>query len=227
MRKKSKRYAEAKKLIDPAKAYTAKEAVALIKKTSTVKFDAGVELHIRLGVDPKKAEQVVRSSVVLPHGTGKEKRIAVFADEKDQEKAKKAGAAVAGGEALIQEIKKTGKCDFDIALATPAMMKVLGQVAKILGPKGLMPTPRNETVTKDVEKSIKALLGGKVTFRNDDSSNIHQLIGRASFEPKQLEENYAAFIDAVRSAKPSGFKGTYIKGISLCTTMGPGVKLAV
>lgn len=227
MKKKSKRFGDAKKLVDPEKVYSAGEAVALAQKTSTVKFDAGIEVHVRLGTDPEKAEQVVRSSVVLPHGTGKEKRIAVFAEEKDQDKAKKAGASLVGGDELIQEIKTRGKCDFDIALATPGMMKNLGQIAKILGPKGLMPTPRNETVTKDVEKSINALLGGKVTFRNDDSGNIHQLIGRVSFEPKQLEENYSAFMDAVRSVKPSGLKGAYIKSVSLCTTMGPGVKVAV
>jgi len=223
--KQSKRFTEARGLVDPTKAYSAKEALVLAKKTANVKFDAGIEVHVRLGIDSKKAGQVVRSSVNLPHGTGKKKRIAVFAEGKDAAAAKKAGVEIVGGEDLIKQIKSNGKCDFDIALATPVMMKQLGQIARILGPKGLMPNPRNETVTADIEKAIVALMGGKITFRNDDSGNVHQLIGKASFEQKQLEENYEAFLDAVQRAKPQSFKGTYIKNISISSSMGPGIKV--
>jgi len=225
MLKRSKRFKSLKEQIDLDKAYPVEEAIELVKKTSQLKFDAGVEVHIRLGIDTKKADQVVRGSVTLPHGTGKKKKIAVFCEGKDQDIAKKAGAELIGGDELIAEIKKTGKCDFEIALATPAVMKKMGQIAKILGPKGLMPNPRNETVVTDIAKSVKALAEGKVTFRNDDSGNIHQLIGKASFESKQLVENYEVFLEAVRSAKPSGVKGTYIRNVSICSTMGPGIKV--
>lgn len=224
--KRSKRFDQAKKLVEPDKAYSITEAVELAKKTSTVKFDAGLEVHLRLGIDTKKADQVVRGSVTLPHGTGKTKKIAVFAEDKDQEIAKKAGAELVGGDELIAEIKKSGKCDFEIALATPVIMKKMGQIAKILGPKGLMPNPRNETVTNDLAKSIKELSEGKVTFRNDDSGNIHQLIGKVSFEAKKLVENYNAFLEAVKSAKPSGAKGTFVSGVKISSTMGPGIKIS-
>ncbi|XOU95058.1 MAG: 50S ribosomal protein L1 [Candidatus Kerfeldbacteria bacterium] len=227
MSKSSKRFQEAKKIVEPEKVYTVVEAVELAKKTATTKFDSGIEIHIRLGVDPKKADQVVRSSVVLPHGTGKTKKIAVFAEEKDQEIAKKAGAAIVGGDELVAEIKKTGKCDFEIALSTPDFMKKMGQIARVLGPKGLMPNPRSETVTKDVAKAIKSLSEGKVTFRNDDSGNIHQLVGKSSYEAKQLEENINTFVEAIKTAKPSGVKGGYIVNSSICSTMGPGIKIAV
>ncbi|MDD5040158.1 MAG: 50S ribosomal protein L1 [Patescibacteria group bacterium] len=227
MKKHSKRFREARKLIDPKKSYSAREALELAQKTANVKFDAGIEMHMRLGIDPKKADQIVRGSVSLPHGTGKKKRIAVFADAAGQEKAKKAGAEVVGGEELIKEIKTTGKCNFDIALATPAMMKHLGQIAKILGPKGLMPNPRNETVTSDIEKSIVALQGGKVAFRNDETGNIHQLIGKASFDIKKLQENFESFLEAIRRARPHGVKGAYLKTVSVCSTMGPSVRVAV
>lgn len=225
MKKRSKRFTEAKKLIDPQKSYQAGEAFELIKRTSTVKFDAAVEAHVRLGIDPNKAEQIVRAAVVLPYGTGKKKKLAVFCEGKDQESAKKAGAEIIGGEELIQQIKTTGKCDFDLALATPMMMKKMGQIAKILGPRGLMPNPRNETIAKDIGKSIAALAGGKVTFRNDDSGNIHQTIGRISFAPDKLKENFQALIEAIRRAKPASSKGVYIKNISLTSTMGPGIKV--
>ncbi|MFA6098251.1 MAG: 50S ribosomal protein L1 [Patescibacteria group bacterium] len=225
MSKQSKRFTEAKKMVEPNKVYTAAEAVVLAKKTANVKFDAGLEVHLRLGIDPKKADQVVRGSVVLPHGTGKKKKIAVFAEGKDQELAKKAGAFLVGGDELIEEIKKTKKCDFEIALATPAMMKKMGQIAKILGPKGLMPNPRSETVVKDVAKGVKELGEGKVTFRSDDSGNLHQLIGKASYEDKKLQENLQTYIEAIRKAKPSGVKATYIKSITVCSTMGPGIKV--
>jgi large subunit ribosomal protein L1 len=226
MKKHSKRFQEATKLVDRSKTYPVSEAVELVKKTSQVKFDAGVEIHVRLGIDPKKAEQIVRSAVTLPYGTGKKKKIAVFCDGKDQAIAQKAGADMVGGDELIGEIKKTGKCDFDLALATPALMKKMGQIAKILGPKGLMPNPRNETVTTDIAKSMAALAGGKVTFRNDDSGNIHQLIGRVSFDSAKLVDNFQTFLEAIKKAKPQGVKGVYLKSVTMTSTMGPGVRLA-
>lgn len=227
MKKLSKRFQEAKKLVDPTKAYPVGEAVELCKKSANVKFDAGVEIHIRLGIDPKKADQLVRGSVVLPHGTGKKKKLAVFCEGKDQEVAKAAGAELIGGEDLIKEIKTTGKCDFELALATPAMMKKMGQIAKILGPKGLMPNPRNETITTDIAKSIAALAGGKISFKNDEFGNVHQLIGKASYESQKLVENFQVFFEAIKRAKPTGTKGVYVRTVTVCSTMGPGIKVAV
>jgi len=227
MNKHSKRYKALKSLIDPQKNYSAAEAIELVKKTTNTKFNSSIEVHLRLGLDTKKADQLVRGTVSLPHGTGKKKKIAVFAEGKDQEAAKKAGAEIVGGEEMIKEIKSTGKCNFEIALATPEMMKKLGQIAKILGPKGLMPNPKNETITKDITKSIKELSGGKITFRNDDSGNIHQIIGKASFENKKLLENFNIFLDAVKRAKPAAAKGVYLQNISLSSSMGPGIKVNV
>ncbi len=226
MSKHSKRFQEAQKLVDASTTYAVDQAVDLVKKTSTVKFDAGVEIHLRLGIDPKKADQVVRGSVALPHGTGKKKRVAVFAEGKEADAAKKAGADLIGGQELIKEIKDKGTIAFDIAVAHPSMMKYLGQIAKILGPKGLMPNPKNETVAADLAKAIRDLQGGKVTFRNDETGNIHQLVGRVSFEAKQLAENVNAFLDAVKRARPQGIKGTYIETATLTSSMGPGMKLA-
>lgn len=227
MRERSKRYKAFKTLIDFSKHYAIEEAIDLVKKTDNTKFDASVEVHLRLGIDPKKADQLVRGSVSLPHGTGKKKIIAVFAEGKDQELAKKAGAEIVGSDELIKDIKTSGKCNFEIAIATPEMMKKLGQIAKILGPKGLMPNPKNETIAKDVGKTVKELSGGKVTFRNDDSGNIHQMLGKASFATKKLLENFNVFLEAVRRAKPAAAKGVYIQNVSLSSTMGPGIKVNV
>lgn len=227
MHKHSKRYNNLKKSIDPQRQYTPEEAIDLVKKTANTKFDASVEIHVRLGIDTKKAEQIVRGSILLPYGTGKKKKIACFCDGKDQDKAKAAGAEIVGGEELIKEIKTKGKTDFEIAIATPAMMKHLGQIAKILGPKGLMPNPKNETITTDIEKTIKDLSGGKITFRNDDSGNIHQVIGKVSFEAKNLLENFNTFLDAVKRAKPASAKGIYLQNVSMSSSMGPGIKVNV
>ncbi|MBI5037891.1 MAG: 50S ribosomal protein L1 [Candidatus Kerfeldbacteria bacterium] len=221
--KRSKKYEAALKLVDQNKQYAPADAFALVPQTSATKFDAGVEVHIRLGIDPKKAEQMVRGSVVLPHGTGKKKRIAVFCEEKDQAAAKAAGADLVGGEELIKEIKTTNVIDFDIAVATPAIMKSMGPIAKILGPKGLMPNPRNETVTPKIAEAVKALSGGKITFRNDDTGNIHQLIGRVSFGSEKLLQNYEAFLDAIRRVKPNTVKGSYLQNITISSSMGPGI----
>lgn len=223
----SKRFQEAQKQIDKTKRYGIEEAVQVVKKTSTVKFDAGVEVHLRLGIESTKADQIVRGSVTLPHGTGKKKKIAVFAEGKQAEAARKAGAEIVGGEELIKEIKQKGVTDFEVAVAHPTMMKHLGQIAKILGPKGLMPNPKSETVSADVAKVVKALQGGKITFRNDDTGNIHQLVGRISFDEKKLVENITAFLEAIKRARPTSMKGTYIVSSTLCSSMGPSIKLAV
>ena len=223
----SKRFREAEKLIDSSKKYSIDEAVDLVKKTSNVKFDAAVELHCRLGIEPTKADQVVRGTVTLPHGTGKKKKIAVFAEGKDAEAAKKAGADVVGGAELIKEIKQKGGADFEVAVAHPSMMKHLGQIAKILGPKGLMPNQKSETVASDVAKAVKELQGGKLTFRNDETGNIHQIIGKVSFDPKNLAANLTAFLEALKKAKPQGVKGTYLLTATVCSSMGPSIRLAL
>jgi large subunit ribosomal protein L1 len=198
------------------------EALQIVKENAKAKFDESVEVHIRLGIDPKKGEQTVRGSVDFKYGTGKTKKIAVFTQSRADD-ALKAGAFAAGGEDLIKQIKTTGKCDFDIAVAEPEMMKSLAQVAKILGPKGLMPTPKNETVVSDVVKALESLKRGRVTFKNDDSGNIHQIIGKVSFEVEKLKDNLNTFLDAVKRAKPSGVKGVYIKAVSICSTMSQSV----
>ena len=213
--------------IDTTKSYSIEEAVKLAKEIATTKFDASVELHFRLGIDPKKGEQQVRGTIVLPHGTGKSKKIAVFADGDKVKEAKDAGADIVGGQELIDEIKKTGKVDFEVAVATPDMMKNLAAVAKVLGPRGLMPSPKNETITMNVKKVIEELKKGKIAFKNDDTANLHQVIGKASFDEAKLIENCKTFIEAINKAKPEATKGTFIKSLTLATSMGPGIKIAV
>jgi len=225
MAKRSKRYREVAKQIEPGKQYPLAEAIALAKKTANLKFDGGLELHIRLGIDPKKADQLVRGSVTLPHGTGKKKKIAVFATGAAAEAATKAGAAIVGGDELIAQVKQKNGIDADVVVATPDMMKQLSQVAKILGPRGLMPNPKNETITADVAKAVTQLSGGKVTFRNDESGNLHQLIGKASFTEAQLTENAQTYLDAVKRVKPGTLKGTYLLTVTITSTMGPGIKV--
>lgn len=223
----SKRFRAAAQQIDPNKTYAVDEAVALVKQTATTKFDSSVEVHIRLGIDASKADQMVRATTQLPHGTGKKLRIAVFAKGAAAQAAKDAGADVVGDDDLVAEIKKTSKLDFDIALATPEMMKALAPIAKTLGTKGLMPNPKNETVTPDPAKAVASLQSGKIAFRNDTTGNVHQIIGKASFPVEQLTANFMAFIEAIKKAKPSEAKGTYIKGVTLTSSMGPGIKVAV
>lgn len=226
MAKRSKRYRELVKKVDAAKLYPLNEAVTLAKQTANTKFTGSVELHVRLGIDPKKADQLVRGSVTLPHGTGKQKKVAVFATGAAADAAKKAGAALVGGEELIKEVKLKNGIDADVVVATPDMMKHLSQVAKILGPRGLMPNPKNETVTPDVAKAVTELSGGKVTFRNDESGNLHQAVGKASFTDEQILENANAFLEAVKRVKPSTVKGTYLQSITLTSTMGPGIRVS-
>jgi len=218
---------ELKTKVDSAKVYTLDEAIALVKATSTVKFDASVEFHARLGIDPKKSDQLIRATVVLPHGTGKTKRIAAFVGPNDEKAAKDAGADLVLGEEEIKAIKDTGKIDFDIAVATPEMMPKLAVAARVLGPKGLMPNPKTDTVDKNVAKMIEALKKGKAAFKNDDQANIHQLVGKVSFDNAKLKENIETFIEALKRAKPAGAKGTYIKTAFLTSAMGPSVKISV
>ncbi len=221
-----KKYVAAQKKVDATKVYPLAEGMALAKETSTTKFDGSIEMHIRLGIDAKKSEQHVRGTIVLPHATGSIKRVAVFT-ETQQEAAKAAGADLVGGKELITEIKGSNKCDFDVAVADPAMMKELAVIAKVLGPKGLMPSPRNETVTPHIAKAVGELKRGKVTFKNDDTGNIHQAIGKVSLPTASLTANAAAFLEAVKKSKPNTAKGIFIKGVTLASTMGPGVHVSV
>ncbi len=227
MRTKTQKVLGEMKDVNLKEAKSPAEALALAQKLSTETFDASIEVHVNTGIDPKKGEQIIRGSVVLPHGVGKSKKIAVFAEGDKAEDARKAGADIVGGSELIQEIKQTGKVDFEIAIATPDMMKSLAGIAKILGPKGLMPSPKNETVTTNVKSAIDEVKKGKINFKNDDSSNVHQVIGRRSFSTDALLENYTAFIEALRRARPSAAKGSFIKSITVCSTMSPGVKVVV
>lgn len=212
---------------DKTKAYPIKEAILLAKKISTIKFDGSIEAHFRLGIDPKKGDQQIRSAVSLPHGTGKTVRVAAFVSADKEKEVKAAGADIVGGEELIAKIKKTEKTDFEVAVAEPAMMKNLAQIAKILGTRGLMPSPKNETVTLNPAQAVAELKKGKVSFRNDDTGNIHVAIGKLSFDAEKLVENFAVLVDAIRKTKPATSKGLYIKNLSLNSTMGPGIKVAL
>lgn len=207
--------------------YSQQEALDLCQKLSYENFDPSIEVHVRTGIDPKKGDQIIRASVTLPHGTGKTKRVAVFAEGEKADEARQAGADIIGGQELAAEIKASGRCDFDVAIATPDLMKNLASVARVLGPKGLMPSPKNDTVTMNIKEAVAAVKAGKVNFKNDDSGIVHQVIGKRSFERNKLLENYTTFIEALRKARPATVKGTYIKGITIATTMGPGIKIAV
>jgi large subunit ribosomal protein L1 len=221
----SKRYNELKKLIDPKKSYSPSEALELVKQTSTTKFDASVEVHMNLGIDPKKGEQQVRSTIVMPNSIGKTKRVAAFVPADKEKDATEAGAELVGGEELIEQIAKTGKVDFDVAVATPDMMPKMAKVAKVLGPKGIMPNPKTETVGTNVKKMVEELKKGKVTIKNDATANIHQAIGKTSLDAAKLLENFNAVLDAIRKAKPASAKGSFIKKLVVTSTMGPGVTI--
>ncbi|MEU5962836.1 50S ribosomal protein L1 [Micromonospora parva] len=218
----SKSYRKAADVIDRSKLYTPTEAVKLAKETTNVKFDATVEVAMRLGVDPRKADQMVRGTVNLPHGTGKTARVIVFASGAKAEEAAAAGADEVGTDELVARIQG-GWLDFDAAIATPDQMAKIGRIARILGPRGLMPNPKTGTVTMDVTKAVQDIKGGKITFRVDKHSNLHLIIGKASFTEGQLVDNYAAVLDEVLRAKPSAAKGKYLRKVILTTTMGPGV----
>lgn len=225
--KPSKRYIELKSQIDRDKKYPLDEALDLVKKTATTKFDGSVEIHTKLNIDVKKSDQQIRSSANLPHGNGKDVNVAVLtADSAKEKEAKEAGANFAGSDDLIEAIKKN-KTDFDVLIATPEAMKTLAPVAKILGPKGLMPNPKDGTVTDNIKETVKALKKGKVNFKNDDSGNIHVCVGKTSFDNAVLLENIAAFFEALNRTKPSGIKSEFIKNVSLSSSMGPGIKVDV
>lgn len=220
----SKSYRRAAEVIDRSKLYSPAEAVKLAKETTNVKFDATVEVAMRLGVDPRKADQMVRGTVNLPHGTGKTARVIVFAAGAKAEEATAAGADEVGTDELVARIQG-GWLDFDAAIATPDQMAKIGRIARILGPRGLMPNPKTGTVTMDVTKAVADIKGGKITFRVDKHSNLHLIIGKSSFSEAQLVDNYAAVLDEVLRAKPSASKGKYLKKVTLTTTMGPGVPI--
>jgi large subunit ribosomal protein L1 len=219
-----KKYTEAKNKIDRTKRYTLEEALQLLPETSYARFDEGIDVAIRLGVDPKKPDQMVRGTVVLPHGTGKEVKVLVFAQGEKEKEAREAGTDYVGGEDLVEKISQ-GWLDFDKAIATPDMMKVVSTVGKILGPRGLMPNPKVGTVTFEVGKAVQDIKSGKVEFKVDKAGNLHVSVGKVSFGQDKLRENFLALLDSVTKAKPASSKGAYVKGLTISTTMGPGIKI--
>ena len=223
--KRGKRYEEALKLVDKSKEYDAKEAMELVEKFPKTKFDETVELHVKLGVDSKHADQQVRGTVVLPHGTGKTLKVLVFAKGDKATEAEKAGADFVGAEELIPKIEKENWFDYDVVVATPDMMGVVGRLGKVLGPKGLMPNPKSGTVTMDVTKAISEIKSGKVEYRLDKTNIIHLGFGKVSFGAEKLVENYNTIIEAIIKAKPAAAKGQYIKSVTVTTTMGPGISI--
>ena len=222
--KRSKKYIAAAAKIDADRLYTPLEAVTLVRETSTTKYDATIDVALCLGVDPKKADQAIRSTVNLPHGTGKTARVLVFANGERADEARAAGADIVGGDELIDEVSK-GRLDFDAVVATPDLMGKVGRLGKVLGPRNLMPNPKTGTVTTDVTKAVKDIKGGKVEFRIDKNSNLHFIIGKASFTAQQLAENYAAALDEINRSKPNSSKGRFIKRAVVSTTMGPGINV--
>ena len=226
MAKHGKKYTNALKLIEAEKVYTPKEAVELVKKTTTTKFDATVEVSFKMGLDPKYADQQVRGALVLPHGTGKSKTVMVFARGAKAEEAKAAGADYVGSDEFVEKITD-GWTEFDIAVATPDMMGVVGRLGRILGPKGLMPNPKIGTVTMDVTRAVSEIKAGKIEYRTDKAGNIQSSIGKASFSEEQLLENYITLVSTLIKVKPAGAKGQYIKSVTLSTTMGPGVSIDI
>ena len=223
--KRGKKYVEAAKLIDRATLYDRDEAIALVKKSATAKFDETIEAHIRTGCDGRHADQQIRGAVVLPHGTGKKVRILVFAKDAKAEEAKAAGADYVGGDELIPKIQNENWFEFDVVVATPDMMGVVGRLGRVLGPKGLMPNPKSGTVTFDVTKAVEEIKAGKVEYRLDKSNIIHVAIGKVSFGGEKLAENFNVLMNAIIKAKPSAAKGQYLRSISVTSTMGPGVKI--
>lgn len=223
----SKRFTAAKSTIDKSTTYNVEAAVALVKTGATAKFDETVEMHFALGIDPKQGDQQIRATVVLPAGTGKTKKVIAFVDSNNEAAAKAAGADIIGTEETIEEIAKTGKIDFDVAVAVPSMMPKLAKAAKILGPRGLMPNPKTDTVGPNIAKIIEEQKGGKIAFKNDNTSNVHLIVGKASFDAEKLVANVNTALEAIKKAKPSSSKGIFIKSATLTSTMGPAIKLDV
>jgi len=214
-------------IYDRLKTYSIEEALEIVKKLTKTKFDASVEVHFRLGINTKKGDQQVRGAVSLPNGTGKTVKVAAFVSPENEKAVKAAGADFAGGDELIAEIKKTEKTDFQVAIAEPALMKNLAVIAKILGTRGLMPSPKNDTVTTNPAKTVEELKKGKISFKNDDTANVHTVIGKASFDTKKLIENYQTLLETIKKAKPASSKGTFIKNISVSSSMSAGVKVSL
>lgn len=225
MPKHGKRYQENAKLVDRTKLYDTDEAFTVLRSTAKVKFDESVELHIKLGVDGRHADQQVRGAIVLPHGTGKTKRVLVIAKGDKALEAEKAGAEFVGAEDMVQKIQTENWFDYDVIVATPDMMGLVGRLGRVLGPKGLMPNPKSGTVTFDIERAIREIKAGKVEFRLDKTNIVHVALGKMSFEDEKLVENFRALMDAVIKAKPSSAKGTYLRSVTLTSTMGPGIRL--
>ena len=223
--KRGKRYVESAKLVDRANLYDVNEAIEVLKKTASAKFDETIEAHVRLGIDGRHADQQVRGAVVLPHGTGKTVRVLVFAKDAKLTEAQEAGADFVGGQELIPRIQNEGWLDFDVVVATPDMMSVVGRLGRVLGPKGLMPNPKAGTVTMDVAKAVKDIKAGKIEYRLDKTNIIHCPIGKASFTDEQLADNFQTLMGAIIKAKPSAAKGQYLRSVVLSSTMGPGIKL--
>jgi large subunit ribosomal protein L1 len=223
-----KKYNQAVALVEKERLYTLSELVDLLERTNTVKFDPTIEIHFNLGIDPRQADQLVRSTISLPNGTGKTKRIAAFTDTGNEAELKSLGVVVAGGDDLIDAVLQ-GKIDFDIAIATPGMMKKMGKVAKVLGPKGLMPNPKAGTVGENLVNITQELMAGRFEFKNDKQGNVHSIVGKLSFGNKKLAENIEFFVKAMKAARPSGLKGSvaFIKSVYLCNAMGPGIGLDV
>ena len=226
MPKHGKRYLEAAKLVDRTRVYPPADAVQLLKETSVVNFDPSTEAHIRLGVDPRHADQMVRGTVVLPHGTGKRVRVLVFAQGDKAQEALRAGADEVGGDDLVKRIE-SGWLEFDVALAAPDMMGMVGRLGRILGRRGLMPNPKSGTITFDLDRAVREVKAGRVEFKVDKGAIIHVPFGKASFEPEQLTENLATLVDAVNRARPSAAKGQYFRGLTVASTMGPGIRVDV
>ena len=223
--KKGKRYVESAKLVDRTNLYDVEEAVSIIKKTANAKFDETIEAHIKLGVDGRHADQQVRGAVVLPHGTGKKVKVLVFAKGDKVEEAQAAGADYVGGQELVPKIQNEGWLDFDVVVATPDMMGVVGRLGRVLGPKGLMPNPKAGTVTMDVTKAINDIKAGKIEYRLDKTNIIHVPVGKASFTEEQLSDNFHTLMGAIVKAKPAAAKGQYLRSVTITSTMGPGIKL--
>ncbi len=223
--KRGKKYQDAAKLVEKTKAYDTEEAVELVKKTAVAKFDETIEAHIKLGVDGRHADQQIRGAVVLPHGTGRTVRVLVFAKGTKLDEAQAAGADFVGGEELIPKIQNEGWLDFDVVVATPDMMGVVGRLGRVLGPKGLMPNPKAGTVTMDVAQAVNDIKAGKIEYRLDKANIVHVPVGKASFTKEQLTENFAALMGAIIKAKPASAKGQYLRSVTIASTMGPGIKL--
>ena len=225
--KRGKKYLKVKEKIDKQKLYTLEEAVDFIKNNRIAKFDESIEIHLNLGIDPKKAEHNIKGTVVLPYGGFSSKKIAAFVEPEKEKEAKEAGAEIVGGKELIEKIKETQKVDFDLVVATPKIIKDLTQIAKILGPKGLMPSVKTGTLTENIKEAILELKKGKISFKNDETGNIHQIVGKISWEKEKIIANIKNFIEAVKKAKPPKVKGDFIRKVFLCSTMGPSLQIKI